>query len=351
MLEEIFSSSMWRYNFLGNTAKDYAVALGALLALLLVFNVFQRLILAKLRKVAEKTKTDIDDALIKIFQSIRPPFYVLLALWLVLRFLSLADFVQKIIDAVFVIYVVYQVIISVQILIDYVVSKKIKEEKESKSVVGLLSKISKGVLWTLGILLILSNLGVNVTSLIAGLGIGGVAVALALQSILGDLFSSFAIHFDRPFSVGDFIIVGKDMGTVEKIGIKTTRLTSLQGQEIVISNAELTSSRINNYKKMRKRRVVFSFGVTYDTPLEKLRKIPQMIKDIIDPMELADFDRTHFHSFGDSALLFEAVYYVETGDYNQYMDINQEIHFKIKEIFEREHISMAFPTQTIYLEK
>ena len=139
------------------------------------------------------------------------------------------------------------------------------------------------------------------------------------------------------------------MDVLYKIGIKTTRIKSLHGEEIVISNQELTSARIHNYKKMQLRRVVFSFGVTYDTSSEKLKKIPSIIKNIIGAVELAKFDRAHFHKYGDFALLFEVVYYVKTGDYNQYMDIGQEIHFKIKEEFEKEKISMAFPTQTIHL--
>ncbi len=336
--------------FFGNSLYEYVWALGLLSVLLVVFKLIQWVILFRLEKLADKTKTEIDNTLIDIFRSIKPPFYFFLAFWIAVRTLNLNEIAGKIVDSVLIIYVVYQVIIAVQILIEFIVTEKIKD-KSSRSVAKLISKISKGVLWVLGILLILSNLGINVTSLIAGLGIGGVAVALALQNILGDLFSSFAIHFDKPFQVGDFIVVGDDMGEVKKIGIKTTRLQSLQGEETVLSNAELTSSRIHNYKKMEKRRVLFSFGVTYDTHHEKLERIPGIVRNIVEKVDSAEFDRSNFHEFGDSALLFENVYYVLTGDYNEFMNVNQEIHLKIKKSFDEEGISMAFPTRTVYLEK
>jgi len=343
MLENKF----WQIEIFDNVLISYLAAIIAFVIFLIVFKIFQKIILTKLSKLAKKTKTNIDDAVMEIFQSIKPPFYLFLAFWLAMNFLKINDFVQKLINAFLTIFVIYQIIAALQIFIDYLAGKK---SKDSKSAVDLIAKISKGVIWSFGVLMILSNLGVNVTSLIAGLGIGGVAVALALQNILSDLFSSFAIHFDKPFVVGDFIIVGQDLGVVEKIGIKTTRVKSLQGEEIVISNQELTSARVHNYKKMDARRIVFSFGVTYGTNLEKLKRIPQIVKIIIDSIEGAKTDRAHFYKYGDFALLFEVVYFVKTGDYNQYMDINQEIHFKIKEEFEKENISMAFPTQSIYLE-
>ena len=203
----------------------------------------------------------------------------------------------------------------------------------------------------MGLLLILSNLGFDITTLIASLGIGGVAIALAVQSILSDLFNSLSIYVDKPFTVGDFIIVGDHMGTVQKIGLKTTRIQALQGEEIVISNSELTSSRVRNFKQMQKRRIVFAFGVTYDTSTEKVKKIPEMVKNAIDPLEKAEYDRAHFKNFGDSSLDFEVVYYVLTGDYTEYMDIQQSINLRIMEEFEKEGIEMAFPTRTVHLVK
>ena len=239
-----------------------------------------------------------------------------------------------------------------QIFINYILKNRLDEnESEAKSAMSAINIIVKIVLWSVGILLILSNLGINVTSLLAGLGIGGVAVALAIQNILSDLFSSFAIHFDKPFVIGDFIVVGDKMGTVKKIGIKTTRIQALQGEEIVISNQELTSSQIQNFKKMQERRVVFTFGVTYGTSNEKLKSIPEIIKKIINELSEVRLDRVHFKEFGDSALLFEIAFYVDTGDYNKYMDIRQEINLKINKQFSENMIEMAYPTQTLFIKK
>jgi len=350
MLEQIIFSDFWQYQVFGNSIKAYAATFFALLAFLLVFAIFQQYILSRLQKLAEKTKTDIDDALIEIVKSIKPPFYFFLSFWLAINFLTFADFVKNLINITLMIWVTYQVINAIHILLDYIATRRIKEESAKKTI-EFAAKIAKAILWAIGVLLILSNLGVNVTSLIAGLGIGGVAVALALQNILGDLFSSFAIFFDKPFVVGDFIAVGNIRGEVEKIGIKTTRLRSLKGEEVVISNRELTSAIIHNFKKMERRRVNFQLTVTYNTPVEKLKKIPKIIERIIKSIKLAEFDRAHFMQLGDSALIYEIVYYVKTREYVKYADTSQEINLKIKGEFEKEKIEFAFPTQTIYLEK
>lgn len=204
-------------------------------------------------------------------------------------------------------------------------------------------------LWTLGALLILSNLGVNIVSLVAGLGIGGIAVALAVQNILGDIFSSFALYLDRPFREGDFIIVGSHMGVVKKIGLKTTRIQALQGEEIIIANQELTSARVQNFKRMRERRVLFRFGVTHDATPAQLRAVAGIVRKVIEDNPLARFDRAHFAAFGESSLDFEVVYYVGSGDYNAYMDLQQEINLAIYERLRAEGVAFAFPTRTVHL--
>ncbi len=340
------------YNFFGNSIKNYLIAIIIFIVLLIIFKIIQVFVLKYFEKLALKTKTDIDDAFIEIIKTIRPSFYSFLAFYLAINFLSFNNLVKKIIDIILITWVVYQTIVAVQILIDYVIKKKVsKKEESANSAIIIMGKISKATLWTLGGLLVLSNLGVDISSLIAGLGIGGIAVALALQNILSDLFSSFAIYFDRPFVIGDFIVIDKVMGTVEKIGIKTTRIRALQGEEIVIPNKELVSDRIQNFKKMRQRRIVFHLGVVYDTETEKLKQIPKIIENIIKSIELTVFDRAHFYRFDDSALTFEVAYYVQSSEYNKFMDIQQEINYKIKEQFEERNISMAYPTQTIYLEK
>jgi small-conductance mechanosensitive channel len=184
---------------------------------------------------------------------------------------------------------------------------------------------------------------------VAGLGIGGIAVALASQALLGDLFSYFVIFFDKPFEIGDFIIVGDKLGVVEYVGIKTTRIHALSGEQIVFSNTDLTNSRVHNFKKMEKRRVVFKLGVIYQTPAEKLKSIPRIVKDIIEEQQDVTFDRGHFQSFGDFSLNFEFVYYVAGADYNKYMDIQQAINFSINDIFAREKIEFAYPSQTLFV--
>lgn len=199
--------------------------------------------------------------------------------------------------------------------------------------------------------MILANMGYNVTSLIAGLGIGGIAIGLALQNILGDLFSSLAIYFDKPFKVGDFVIVDQYMGTVKHVGVKTTRIEALQGEEIVVSNSDLTNSRIQNFGVMQRRRIAFNFGVTYDTSAEKLKAIPGWVKKIIDDIEITEYDRSNFKGFGDSSLDFENVYYLNSGDYNEYMNTQEEINLAIVQKFEEEGVEMAFPTQTVHVKK
>lgn len=338
---------------LGNTLIDYGYALVALVFFVVVFKTFQFVVLKKLQKMAEKTKTDIDDTLINIVKSLKPQFYYFFAFYLATYSISVSDLFKNITEGILLVLVVYQVITALQILIDYMIEKRIDITDDAKTDDAMLNvgKITKIILWIFGFLLILSNFGINVTSLMAGLGIGGIAIAFALQNILTDLFSSFAIYFDKPFKVGDFIKVGTDTGTVEKIGIKTTRLRTPQGEELVVSNQELTSARIQNFKQMLERRGLFSVGVTYDTSAEKLKEIPIMIKKIIESIEGVRFDRAHFKDFGESSLNFEIVYYLYSSDYAEFMNAQQEINLKIVERFEKEGIEMAYPTQTIFLKK
>jgi small-conductance mechanosensitive channel len=231
----------------------------------------------------------------------------------------------------------------------YWVKKEIDAARQ-RNLKGIMTVI-KVLVWGLGIALLLDNLGYRISAVIAGLGIGGIAVALAAQTILGDLFSYFSIFFDRPFETGDFIIVDDYLGSVEHIGIKTTRLRSLSGEQIIFSNTDLTSSRLRNYKRMDTRRVLFTIGVTYQTPLSQLKEIPELLAEIIRGREDSIFDRAHFFSYGDFSLIFEVVYYVKSKDYGVYMDIQQEINFAIMDEFEKRGIEFAYPTQTLYVEK
>ncbi|MFN3484834.1 MAG: mechanosensitive ion channel family protein [Planctomycetota bacterium] len=213
---------------------------------------------------------------------------------------------------------------------------------------GFLGRVA---LWTAVFLLILDNFGVRVTALLAGLGVGGIAVALAVQNILGDLFASISIVLDRPFEIGDFIVVGDCLGTVEYIGLKTTRVRALSGEQIVFSNSDLLSSRIRNFKRMYERRVVFTIGVTYETPYEKLTAIPGMLRSIVEAQPNVRFDRAHFQRYGEYALVFEVVYFVQRPEYNVYMDVQQAINLEIYRRFAAEGIEFAYPTQTVLVQR
>jgi small-conductance mechanosensitive channel len=341
--------------FLGNSVQVYLVAVGVFVVALVVFKIFEVIILKKIKKWAKKTKTDIDDEIVKIAENVPELFYWYIAFFIAIQFLIVHPTFYKVATALLIIALIYFATKVASELIEYafnkMAEKKGKKAEEKTSTYYALSLIVKIILWSTGLLLILSNLGVNISALVASLGIGGIAIALAAQNILGDLFSSFSIYFDKPFEIGDFIIVGDHMGTVKKIGLKSTRIQALQGEEIVISNRELTSTRVRNFKKMKKRRIAFGFGVTYGTSSKKMKAIPRIVRKIVKAEKLADIDRVHFKEFADSSLNFEVVYYLKSGDYNEYMNTQQSINLKIKDEFEKEKIEMAYPTQTVYVNK
>lgn len=339
----------------GNTGRDYLLAVAVFFGALIVFRVFKNTVLKALKTLAEKTKTGFDDVIIEVFESFRVPFYLFIAFYFAIKFLKPAEPAAHIIEGIFIVVIVFQIVKTLQIFINYGTSTilKLKEAEDVKDEAAIrnISFILKIALWVLAALIVLSNWGVNISSLVAGLGIGGVALAFALQHILEDIFSSFSIFIDKPFHIGDYIVIGDDRGIVEKIGIKTTRIRTLQGQELVVPNRELTTTRVNNYKKMEKRRVLFTLGVCYETPLEKLKKVNSIIEEIIDKVDGAEADRTHFKEYADFSLNFEIVYYVTSRDYNFYMDVQQAINFAIKEAFEKEGIEFAYPTQTLFVKK
>lgn len=228
------------------------------------------------------------------------------------------------------------------------VTYKAARDSNWKTAEGVIQLAFRTAIWALVVLLALDNLGIDITALVTGLGIGGIAAALAINNILGDLFASLSIILDDPFEVGDFIIVGDLMGTVEKIGIKSTRVRSLTGEQIVFANADLLGSRIRNYKRMQERRVVFPLGIIYETPHEKVKTVPEWIRSIVESQENVRFDRCHFKAFGDFSLNFETVYYTLTPDYNIFMDIQQTINQQILAKFADEGVDFAYPTQVEY---
>ncbi len=339
--------------FWGNEIRNYLVSLIVFVLVFVALRIFRKIILKRIKEFIKKAKNGIGDTLVLILDSIKPSFYWFLAFYAAVNLLNLSDVFSRIVTAIMLVWIAYYAVIAAQFFIDYALDRKFKKENDpgTKEALTTVGKFAKALLWLFGALLVLSNMGINITSLMAGLGIGGIAIAFALQNILDDLFSSFAIYFDKPFVPGDFIIIGDYMGVVEKIGVKTTRLRALQGEEIVVSNRELTTAKIQNFKKMKKRRVVFNFGIVYDTPGNKLRKVGETVTKIITEEKLSEFDRVNFIKFGDFSLNFEAVYYILSGDYTEFANTHENILFKIKEKFEKEKISMAFPTQTVYVDK
>lgn len=227
--------------------------------------------------------------------------------------------------------------------------QKMEEDAHSVTTFTALGFILRIILWSFILLLALDNLGVKITTLVAGLGIGGIAVALAMQNLLGDLFASLSIVLDKPFVIGDFIIVDNYLGSVEYIGLKTTRVRSLSGEQLIFANSDLLKSRIRNFKRMFERRVVFSIGVIYQTPHQKLILIPKIIQEIIEGQEATRFDRAHFKEYGNFSLNYEVVYWVLNSDYNSYMDIQQAVNLEIFRRFEQEGIEFAYPTQVVYV--
>lgn len=355
MTEFLYNFSLW-----GNSGLDLIKALGILLGILLLLKVFREIVLARLGSLSSKTKTDVDDTLIEIISRIKLITYIVVALFFALKSLILSVILDKILIAVLILVLLFEASRAIESVLDYAIRKHIKSGKEisdeelklqSKSVGGIFRLLTRIIVWSLGFIFLLQNLGVEVTSLIAGLGIGGIAVALALQSVLGDLFSAIAIYLDKPFEIGDFIIVGDFVGTVEKVGIKSTRVRSLSGEQVIFANNDLLGARVRNFKRLYERRVVFSIGVTYQTPSQQIELIPTWIKEIVNKEENVRFDRTHFKSFGPSSLDFEIVYFVTVSDYNLYMDIQERINLGIMKKFEKEKVDFAYPTQMIFLEK
>jgi small-conductance mechanosensitive channel len=224
-------------------------------------------------------------------------------------------------------------------------------DQSAASAVGIIRFFAVVAIWSILLLMIMSNMGVQIGPLLAGLGVGGIAIAFALQKILSDVFCSVAIVMDKPFEVGDFIVVDpSNQGAVEKIGIKTTRVRSLTGEEIVFSNQDLLDARLHNFKRMRERRIVFGFGVLYQTPVEVLEQIPGRIQSIFEAEEMARFDRAHLKEFGDSAFIYEVVYYVLDRDARIYLDTQQRVNFAIIRLLKELGTDFAYPTQTLHVD-
>lgn len=345
-----FQSQVYYHNSVWN----YLLALIVFIVVLIGFKIIEAIVVSRLIKLAKYTTTDLDDIIIKSLQDLGSNFYLVVGLYLGSLVLNLASWLDKTIYAIFLIVIAYEVIHLTQIVLSELLegysAKQEKDGQPNKSFISMGMIFVRIVLYAVGALFILSNLGINITALAASLGVGSLAIALALQSVLGDMFSSFSIYADKPFEVGDFIGVGDNFGVVSKIGLKTTRITTLQGQELVIANKELTTVRVNNYRKMEKRRVLVDFGIGYSTLENSVEKIPTFVKDIVGKIKDIEFDRCHFTEFGDSALLFQLCYYVKSKDYAVFMDTKQELNLGLLSCFRKNKIKFAHPTRTVYIE-
>lgn len=340
--------------YYGNTIQDYSITIGIFILGVILVRLFRKVILKKLKNWAESTETNLDDYIVNAVEQFGLPLLNFVSFYIGIRYLQLTEFGEKALHAATVVIITFYVIrlitVMIRVFIESYVKVQENGEEKVKQLKGVLLVINLGV-WFLGGVFLFDNLGYDVTAIIAGLGIGGIAIALAAQNILGDLFNYFVIFFDRPFEIGDFIVLDDKKGNVEYIGIKTTRLKSLTGEQIIISNTDLTNSRLHNFKRMEQRRILFTLGVTYQTTPEQLQLIPGLIKTTIEAQEGVTFDRAHFSNFGDFSLNFEVVYFVNNRDYTIYMDINQNINLKLFQAFAEKGIDFAYPTQTLFVNK
>lgn len=316
----------------------------ALFAGLIVYHLFERYF----SKWAQKTATTLDDEIIK---NIKKPIYffvILIGALYGLDQLSILDPYRVEISQIFtiaqILLAVFIITRIINVLMTWYAGRLAKQRKITidNRILNVFKKFLHAIVYVLGFVLILHAFKVNLSGVVVGLGVGGIAIAFALQNILGDVFSAFSIYFDRPFEVGDYIIVGEHGGTVTKIGLKSTRVQLLSGEEMIISNHEITSGKVRNLQKMPRRRVEFIVRISPNTKLEKLKKIPSIIKETIEGCTPAEFDMVHLREVGSFSYNFEVVYYLNTGDYRQYLDLQDRVNFAIRERFEKEGIEFGF---------
>ncbi len=336
----------------GNPLDQWLFAVGAATVLYLLLKLCFSVLERRVSSLSKKTATVADDLIAAALESTKSFVLLIASIWGGAQLLDLGE-LEMSVDYALLIVVVLQLAIwanrMVSAYITFYTDARREDNPAAVSVVQGVSFLVRLVIWSIALLLVVDNLGYDVTALVAGLGISGIAVALALQNILGDLFASLSIVLDKPFVIGDFIIVGDLMGAVEKIGLKTTRVRSLSGEQLIFSNSDLLNSRVRNFKRMQERRVAFGFGVLYQTTPEQLEAIPPMVRELIESIDHTRFDRAHFKSFGASSYDFEVVYYVDSSDFNVYMDTQQAINLGICRGFAEREIDFAYPTRTIYV--
>ena len=346
-------SEFLEITFLGNRILRWALAVSVSLGALFVMFLLRRLVRRWARRMTNMEREKLMELPALALRRTNALFIVITAVVVGLHLLELPARVPAAALSAFTIAAFWQTGLWLTTLAAAWLERKRRKalaaDRAAASSFSIIGFAARALIWSLVVLLTLDNLGVNITALVAGLGIGGIAIALAVQNVLGDLFASLSITLDKPFVIGDFLIVGDCLGTVEYIGIKSTRLRSLSGEQIVLSNADLLGSRIRNYGRMFERRVLFTLGVAYETPREKLRQLPEILRCIVEGEADTRFDRSHFAKYGPASLDFEIVYYVLSPDYNRYMDIQQAINLRIHEEFEKLGVEFAYPTQKLWI--
>ncbi len=335
--------------FLGNQLSDYLVAVIVFILLNVTFTFIRKKVISKIREFAESTKIDFDDFLVDILESIRKWYYGFLNFYIAFLPLHFGSWIETAWEALLLGFTLAQVGIIIKVVVGYILDKVIDvDSKHEKVFINLISKGLVFALWIIGVLTYLSSKDINITAMVTGFGIGGIAIAFALQSVLKDLFSYFTIILDRPVEEGDYIRVSGEEGTVKKIGVKTTRLTGPDGREVIVSNDAITSGVLDNSGKREYRRVRFEMGAAYGTPVSKLKNIKEGMIGIINSFEEAELMRVHFRDFAESSLNFFVDYKVSGIDFDNYLDLREEINFQILELFEKEGVEIPFPTRTIF---
>lgn len=337
--------------FAGNAISEWLVAAGIAAFVMIVLWLVRALLRRRFAN-AHLTETDVDDLLLDLVNHTRLKLMLFPVIVVAMRMLELPSRATTVLHTLAIIAFLVQTGIWITGLVDWWLGRHKRQRMASDpgaaTTIAAAGFVLKLIVWAIVLLGALDNIpGVEVTTLIAGLGVGGIAVALATQNILGDLFASLSIVLDKPFVIGDFITVDQVAGTVESVGIKTTRIRSISGEQVIVSNGDLLKSRIRNFKRMSERRIVGSFGVTYQTPREKLERVPAIVRQAVETHEIARFDRAHFFRFGESSLDFEYVYLINSPDYVAYMDVQQAIQLDLVSRFHEEGIEFAFPTRQV----
>lgn len=340
---------MLDFAFYGNTLRAWLIALAVLVVGTAVLMIVRRVLITRLSALASHTTFAADDFAVTLLRHTHTAFLAFLALGGASLALTLPALTRRYLNMVLGAVVILQMASWGNEAIAFWLRRyrtgQVGEQAGAQSTATAMGFMARLALWAVIILLLLDNFGLQVTTLIATLGVGGIAVALAAQSVLADLFAAMSIFLDKPFAIGDFIIFDEFLGSVQSVGLRSTRILSLSGEQIVISNSDLLKTRIRNYKRMFERRVVFSIGVRYGTPRHLLERIPGIIREAVEAQPSTRFDRSHFQGYGESALNFETVYYVLSPDYNVYMDTQQAINFAILRRFEEDGIPFAHPVR------